>query len=161
MACSKSILTDWRTFRRLPAGQRWLLLQGLALLPLTALALRWLGVRRWQACLARWLPAGAPVPHRDPEALRRQAETTARLVDVASRRGLHRGNCLQRSLVLWWLLRRHRIESEVRLGVRLSAGRLLAHAWVECQGEVLDDRAGARAFAPFDRALVPPEGTGR
>ena len=48
------------------------------------------------------------------------------------------GNCLSRSLTLWWLLRRHGVAADVRLGVNLAEG-FAAHAWVEWQGQVLND----------------------
>jgi hypothetical protein len=153
MACCASILPNWGKFRRLPRQERWVLLQALALLPLTALALRWLGLRRWQTLLARW------APDREGEALAEPpltAQAVARLVEVAGRFGLCRGTCLQRSVVLWWLLRRRRLGAELRIGVRRAGGRLAAHAWVECGGLALDGPAGmAEPFVPFARPIVP------
>jgi hypothetical protein len=46
--------------------------------------------------------------------------------------------------------------TELRIGVRKSAGALEAHAWVEYQGLVLNDRDDVcQRFAAFARPLVP------
>lgn len=68
-------------------------------------------------------------------------------------------NCLARSLVLWWLLQRRGIDSEIRIGVRRSrqGAGMEFHAWVEHRGAVINDAADIREhFATFDRAIVPP-----
>jgi hypothetical protein len=162
MACCTSILPSWHKFRQLPPQDRRSLLQALALLPLTALALRWLGLRRWQTLLARWVPADGPAAEshrREGEAPAEPAlaaQALARLVEAAGRYGLCRGTCLQRSLVLWWLLRRRGLDGELRIGVRRVGGRLAAHAWVECGGLALDAPADAREpFVPFDGPILP------
>jgi hypothetical protein len=130
-------------------AERWTFLQALVLLPLTALGLRWLGLRRWQALLLGRRPAGGPSDH----AL---AERTARLVAAAGRLGLWRGSYLERSLVLCCLLSRRGLPAELRIGVRVEAGRLAAHAWVEAGGLVVNDHQGERrCFVPFDRPITP------
>jgi hypothetical protein len=91
-----------------------------------------------------------------PEPLRRWAERTARLVAAAGRLGLWRGSCLERSLVLCCLLSRRGLPAELRIGVRVEAGRLAAHAWVEAGGLVVNDHQGERrCFVPFDRPITP------
>jgi hypothetical protein len=53
---------------------------------------------------------------------------------------LCRPKCLPRALVLHRLLREYGMPSTLHIGVRQeSAGQLLAHAWVECNGVVLGD----------------------
>jgi hypothetical protein len=56
------------------------------------------------------------------------------------------GNCLARSLVLWWLLKRRGIDSQIRLGVRKENAILLAHAWIELDQVVLNDRPDVDTF---------------
>lgn len=86
------------------------------------------------------------------------------IVEVVARRGPWPANCLQRSVVLWWFLRRRGISSEIRIGVRrrpaTASGSqgLDFHAWVELDGVVLNDRSDIRGrFATFDRAIVPAD----
>ncbi len=50
------------------------------------------------------------------------------------------GNCLSRSLALLLLLRRGGHAAQLRLGVSLAGGAFAAHAWVELDGRVLNDR---------------------
>jgi hypothetical protein len=131
------------------------LAQALFLLPLTALALWLLGLRRWQAALARWSPVGPPDCGDEADRVERGG-AAARLVDAAARRGVYRATCLPRSLVLWWLLRRRGIDADLRIGVRKEAGQLQGHAWVEYRGAVLNDGAVVSGrYAPFERAIAP------
>ena|ERR1700722_8629114 len=186
MACWNCILPDWRRLRRLNWDQRSTLFQALALLPLTALAIRWIGMGRWQSLLLRCLPAGhkpeaqakeqpqTPSPALQAcddscaleaddsgsagSALLDRARQTSRMVAAASRRGLWQGNCLEHSLVLWWLLSRRGIPCELRVGVRFEAGSLSAHAWVVCAGAVLNDNEeNIQRFAAFDRPILGQE----
>ena len=148
-------MDNWRKFRRLAAGERGLLLRALLLLPLTALALRLLGLRRWQSAVARLLAPGLASRERWPEAALERARLTARMVQAAERHGLGRPNCLAESLVLWWLLRRQGIASELRIGVRKQGNLLEAHAWVEHRGVVLNDLGGVhRHYAPFHGSIA-------
>lgn len=115
------------------------------LLPATGASLRVGGLRRtW-----RWLnrPAAAP------------ADAPADLIDpvadavaaVAYRFPLYHPSCLTRALVLRHLLRRRGIPAELRLGVSTTGGQFTAHAWVEHDGQVLNDSpAITRQYAPLD-----------
>lgn len=85
-----------------------------------------------------------------------RANAVARMVGAAARRSPARTNCLHRSVVLWWLLRRRGMASELRIGSRLRDDKLEAHAWVECSGEALNDSEDVHErFVPFDRPIVP------
>jgi len=153
-------VANWSRVWQLSPAERRLLAQALALLPLTAVALRVLGFRRWQATLARLAPVGGAADGGDEAALLRQGRTVAHLVDVAARHGVYRASCLPRSLALWWLLRRRGIDGDLRIGVRKEAGRFEAHAWVELRGAVLNDGDDVRErFAAFERAILPAGGT--
>lgn len=120
------------------------LLLALALLPATGLALRVGGLRlAWRA-----LGLDTPSPVRRGTLDARQL---ARLVAAASRWGPFRCSCVGRSLVLQAMLKRHGVESQLRLGVRKDGMRLAAHAWVEHQGRPLIDAADVgENFAPFE-----------
>jgi len=61
------------------------------------------------------------------------------MVLAAARRSLVGVSCLERSLVLWWLLGRQGIASQLRIGVRTDNQKFAAHAWVECQGLALGE----------------------
>ncbi len=151
-------MANWRRVWRLAWAERWLLVQALFLLPLTALALWVVGFRRWQALLSRLAPVRGVSASKDMAALIREGRSMARLVDAAARHGPYPAACLQRSLTLWWLLRRRGIDSYLRIGVRKEAGRLEAHAWVELRGWVLNDDSDVRTrFAAFDRRFLSVE----
>jgi hypothetical protein len=163
-----------RAFLSLPRGERRLLLLAVLGLPATAVLLRLLGFNRCYAGLRR-LVRPRPVIEPAPNMLR--AYRIARLVRLANGRLPPKANCLQRSLVLWTLLRRHGVDSDLRIGVRkerlpfappAANARLQdlvrlqpdahfeAHAWVEWQGVVLNDTPTVRQrYAAFDRPILP------
>ena len=137
-------------YRALPAREQKVLLASLALLPLFWLGLRLAGLRRFQAWLDR-----SPVAQRTPLS---QAEAAALGVAVnrAANHVLGPATCLTRSLLLRWLLRRYGTSSDLRIGVRLEGGGLLAHAWVEKDGIPLNDRPEVVAcYSAFDQPVVP------
>lgn len=93
-------------------------------------------------------PSGEPAPQPPLNAIR----SIGHLVNLASRCTPLPTNCLTRSLVLAWLLRRRGISFELRIGVRLSGGVLGAHAWVECEGVPVNDRDDiADDFSVFEQ----------
>ena len=149
-------MSSLRKLQRLSANERRLLTQALVLLPLTFCGVYALGVSRWQRFLTRLAsfgttsnrgPGVSPVNHaQDARATRQtdaeaseQARTIARAVKIAAERGLFQANCLQQTLVLWCLLRRNHIESELRFGARKQEGQVQAHAWVELNGVALNE----------------------
>lgn len=156
-------VNSWRKLHKLSRLELTLLAQALLLLPLTALCVRFFGFRRLYAAMAK-LSRGdkcvaATVTQSQPRADAKcltQAYAIARIVSLASWRGFYRANCLQQSLVLWWLLRRQGIETDLRIGVRKHEQRFEAHAWVEYLGIVLNDRNDVhQRFAPFAGAILP------
>jgi hypothetical protein len=148
----KSVLTKLNNFIHFSPHDRSLLLQALVLLPLIHGALRLFGFKRAIATLNR-------VSTRESNALdgaQRQAWRTSQLVRSAARRGLVSGNCLSRSLTLWWLLRHQGITSELRIGVRKEPGQFLAHAWVEFMGHPLNERGDVRQqYTAFEKQILP------
>lgn len=147
------MLGKLRSFAALPASDRLLLVEAMIVLPAVGLALRWFRMNRLFGCL-RTL-SGLRV--RSTVAVDRQAEAlrARRLLGAAARNGLYAGNCLSRSATFWWLLRRRGVQSELRVGVRKQNGAFEAHAWVECDGIVLNDRTERlEDYAVFEKALT-------
>jgi hypothetical protein len=142
-------MSQWRRYRRLTPEDRRTLLRAMILLPLTALGLRVLGLRRLRLLLERWGGGSRGVP--SAGGLREPALRSARMVAAASREGLVEGNCLSQSLVLWFLLRRAGASPDLRIGVQRNSDVLKAHAWVELQGAILNDSADVQQrYTPFE-----------
>jgi hypothetical protein len=123
------------------AWKRYGLIDGLALarnvllLWVVWLGLRTVGFRR----LRRWcgeFAVGAATA--DPACAARVARI-ARLVQVAAAHCPGSVNCLPRSIVLWWLLRRAGEPARFCLGVDPAAELSFAHAWIEWRDTVLID----------------------
>jgi len=145
---------NWQKFTELSRSEQWSLVQAFLALPLIGLGLRLLGLRRLQALLSHWplkKPRGVP-----QEQIITVAQAQGRLVQVAARHGLYRPTCLPQSLALWWLLRRHGIEANLRIGVKSVDSGLEAHAWVELQGQPLNDDLDVhRHFRAFGQTIAP------
>jgi hypothetical protein len=133
-----------------------MLVLAVILLPLTAMALRLAGLRRSQRMFSYFLLNNPVRKTKQSEATIARALRISRLVGVAVRYGVCRANCLQRSLALWWILRRNGIYSELYIGTRKEVGLLKAHAWIEVESVVLNDNDDIRRrYEPFDREISP------
>lgn len=153
MGWSNSVRRKWRRWRALSPREQSLLLQALCLLPLTALALRWMSFRQISRALARL----APLARRGRGKPARQLARTAHLAQLATTYSPGRPSCLPRALILWWLLRRQGIVSDLRVGVRCQGSRFEAHAWVECDGVPVNERYDVRQrFTPFAPNFISP-----
>lgn len=115
-------------------------MQAQVLLPLTLGGVHVFGVSRWQNMLASLAKLGNLRKGSDrAEDTSKKTAEIAFMVNVAANHGLTRVRCLQRSLVLWCLLERNGIGSEIRYGARKENGQIQAHAWVEINGVALHD----------------------
>ena len=150
------MLEQLRRFSQLEAQARRVFLRAAVVLPVVSASLHFRGFRRTHAFLQeRPLDLAAKTNPSSSSA----AALTARMVRAAVRHGLGHPTCLEESLVLWWLLRRQGIDSELRIGVRKSGGKVEAHAWVEREGAALNEpQALHEHYAAFDATLtsVPP-----
>ncbi len=61
-----------------------------------------------------------------------------RCVILAARNHIYIMGCLRQALALKWLLGRQGVPTEVRFGVRKEADQLLAHAWLEYEGQSIE-----------------------
>jgi hypothetical protein len=150
-------MRTWRRYRRLERGDRRLARETAAALLATRIGLRVGGLRRWKELLVRLGPprtAGASAGLPGQPAIE-VARRVAAIQDAASRHLPWQASCLERSLVLWWQLRRSGIAAEMRIGARKEGGRFEAHAWVELGNVVLNDSGETHMhFAPFDGAIL-------
>jgi hypothetical protein len=142
-------MTRWEKLRQLTRAEFLTLLSAFLLLPLIHLLLGMLGYARLLRLIQTLTPIRektsmtAPAMH--------GAKSMARMVAIAAGRGLYRATCLRKSLLVLYLLRRMGVPAQLRFGVRLENARLEAHAWVEWQGEVVNDAADVRQrYVPLE-----------
>lgn len=147
------VLGLWR-YLALPPADRRVLLRAFLSLSLVGLTLRVFGFQRVVQRARVPILTHGQMP--DVENLRR-GRYYARKIDAAARRHVLPARCLHRSLVLHQWLRQEGVPSELRIGVRKDAGAFRAHAWVEIDGQVVNDTGVA--VAPFT-ALVGPVASG-
>ncbi|MDZ4768487.1 MAG: lasso peptide biosynthesis B2 protein [Chloroflexota bacterium] len=135
------------TDNRYDGESRWVFILSLLLLPSIAVGLHRVGLKRMRATLEARTPQPTAAATSDSTA---RARRLARMVNAAARLSPYKANCLKRALVLWWLLRRRGIASDIRIGVRKGAATLEAHAWVEIGGVVINDAPSfVGTFTPF------------
>ena len=152
------MMERWRRFWRLCGFERGVVIEATAALLATWLGLRLTGFRRWKSVLAWLSPSADAIARLRGASQKESAQVIARMEAAAARNLLFSTNCLEQSLVLWWLLRRRGIAAELRIGARKEVGRFEAHAWVEVDSVVLNDSgAEHRHFVPFDGPISPLE----
>jgi hypothetical protein len=138
----------WRRWHSLSAADRTATRSMAVVVPVVALSLRVFDFRRTLSMATRMsiVPSERGSHGSFIDALAGACGRVARRSPLA-------GNCLSRSLALWWLLRRRGISADLRLGVALASGVLEAHAWVEHNGRVLNDRQDvSERFRPLTGA---------
>ena len=139
----RSLGIGLRRARGLSPTERWAFLRAWAVLLAADLALRVLPFPRVERLLA---PRPRAVGEPDPALFSRLVWATG----AAARHHLYPMRCLPQSLCLRWLLGRHGIVTELRIGVTRRRGGLEAHAWVEREGRPLGEGGDvAERFAPL------------
>lgn len=144
-----------RTAVNLQGEERSLLLLSYILLPLVDVSLRLRGLRGTATILAQFCPQPEPDKTVELSEVRR----VVRMVKLAVKYSPPWASCLRKSLVLWYLLRRKGIETELRIGSRRNEGKFEGHAWIEYQGMVLNDTPDVRQRfvmfkQPIDRLML-------
>ena len=117
--------------QRFDVARAWLVLAA------CDVALKILGFEAFHSRLRNLRPAPRSAAPGDVERLRQA-------VDLAAGFYFKRAWCLQRSAATVWLMRRAGIEADLVIGVRRLP--FLAHAWVEVDGRVVNDRPTVRTF---------------
>lgn len=151
-------MDTWHRFWGLSAFQRTVVLEAAAALTATYVGLRLAGFRRCKTALERLTRRASLSRGLDGGAKARMGVELARMQAATARYLPFRINCLEQSLVLWWLLRRHGLLADLKIGARKEAGRFEAHAWVVFDGGVIGDAGEQHLhFAPFAGALTSGE----
>lgn len=131
------------------------ILRAALLLPLTEIGLRLFGFRRWKELIEKFFLPAASLPSLPSDLQRETALRAARAVRSVELHGPTQPNCLERSMTLWWLLRRDGVDGELHIGARKEGGRFEAHAWVELGGQVLNDSTEVHHhYARFDAPIA-------
>lgn len=142
-----------RRWAALEPSDRRAVAEAWALLLVTELGLRWLGMRRLERLLHRLAGRSASGALPPPE----ETARLRRLVGQAAANHLGSPRCLPRALVLRSMLQRRGWGSRLRIGVRRGALGIEAHAWLENDGRPLDGESSeASGFAGLE-----PVGAGR
>ena len=114
-------------------------------LRLTRLSLRTVGFRRTVATM-RSFPKPFASHRSDNAAAVKWADA---IVKVGGRP--YGATCLDRSVFLWFLMNQRGLEGRIRIGAAFDGDRLEGHAWVEVDGNVVNDAPDIAArFSVFD-----------
>lgn len=138
-----------RQLNKLSRLQWWIILVAIFTLPVIALSLKLSGLKQTKNRMSRFIPTRMD----DIRNIKRdsvRAKLISRAVAVAGNHGVYHANCLKQSLLLWWLLARRGIFTELKFGThKIPQEKFSAHAWVEYNGEALGDFS-----EPQDQFLV-------
>jgi hypothetical protein len=142
-------MANWQTFSRLTGHERRIVLEAVTGLIATWAGLRLVGFRRWKGVLQWTAPRKTAATSENN--LHSTVADVLRMEEAAARNLFFSTNCLEQSLVLWWLLRRRGIAADLRIGARKDEQRFEAHAWVEFCGMALNSgREDHLHFEPFE-----------
>jgi hypothetical protein len=158
-----SLIGKLRTFRAMPRDDRLMFIQALILPVVISCGFRALGVSLTQSNLRRWAISGSDRTRQSEAPPEEIVLSARRAQDRARRCGGFEGTCLVRSLTLWALALRRHVEVELRVGFRNRNGQIEGHAWVEFQGNPINESVAvvsnyqvAPAMASFDdRRFLP------
>jgi hypothetical protein len=151
---------NWRKLKQLSPGERGLLLQSIFLLPAIRLALSIFGYPRTKRILEK--TSAYRKKRGDSSAVdpRDTVSSTGKIVAIAGAHGLSRATCLHKALLVWGLLQKKGIDTEIRFGSRFDDGKFQAHAWVEYLGKpVFGGENSPTDFGAFTSDLPPREKT--
>jgi len=130
--------------------------RALILLPLVRWSLRLRGYGKTFTSLQKRVRSRAAGLETHPE-VREAVQITCPMVRAAVHHSLTQFTCLEESLTLWYLLREQGIHACLRIGVRKEKAEFEAHAWVEHEGEALNQLEGLHHhYAAFDEELLEP-----
>jgi len=139
-----------RRFSALPRAAKMDFVRASLLLPLIRMSLRLRGFRATQKSLQ--LRIGRGVAALSESAAADETKQTCRMVFAAARYSPISVTCLERSLVLWWLLARRGMATQLRIGARKSGKKFEAHAWLEQNGVAIGEPDGTHLhYAAFEK----------
>jgi hypothetical protein len=143
----------WKPFQRyraLDPEARKLFRRAVILLARTTLSLRTRGFKKTKDALQKKLPS-IPPPQVPKDKAAELVGKTCRMVRAAAHYGIGQPTCLVESLTLWYLLQKQNVPANLRIGVRKSSERFEAHAWVEYDGDALNQAEEQHQhYAAFD-----------
>lgn len=127
-----------KKFLALPGKEKRLFLHALIWLPFFELGVRTMGLKR----MVRFV-SGSPNATGSDDSLERIRQD-ATIIQRAVNHSPVPVRCLARTLYLWRLLQKQGIDTDLCIGVdKAGAAGFDAHAWLEQDGEILNDTATA------------------
>jgi hypothetical protein len=140
-----------RRFNALPRPAKAIFLRAALLFPAITVSLRLRGFRATQGWLQSCLGT-SPAARLAPGAASSEIQMVSQMVLAAARHSFLKATCLERSLALWWLLARHGVATQLRIGVRKAGEKFEAHAWVERDGAAIGEPETTHLhYAAFDK----------
>lgn len=144
-------MSRFKKFLALSVTEKKIFLAALCSLPMVFLKLRLFG---FKGTLSRLQQIPVAVHFSDIEPAAHPAQISY-LVNGAARLLFRREACLERSIMLWSVLRRKGIESELKIGVATEDSTMRAHAWVEIDGEPINEQPLiSQNFSAFNSSLT-------
>ena len=133
------MISRLRQLAELSPLQWWIILVAIFTLPMIALSLKLSGFKQTKKRMSRFSPNSvSDIPVSEDDISR--ARLISHSVAIAGNHSLFKANCLKQSLLLWWLLARRGITTEIQFGSQMKSEEDFgAHAWVELDGETIID----------------------
>lgn len=145
-----NLIFRFRQFKELLCRDKKILVLSMLFLPLITFLLLAFGYRKAKSLLLVFFPTKRALHPPQGDELQ-AAHDLARIIRIAARHNIYQANCLKQALLLWFLLGRRSIASEIKIGAQKDANsQFHAHAWVECNGvPLIDDMDTIANFSVF------------
>ena len=140
----------FKQIRRLSYPNKWLFLKGLFLAVFLRVCFKISNFKKTLAFFSRF-KTGKTVSQNESNEVRRYHH----LITLTYGFGPSVVNCLSVSTAYWWLMKRRGIATDLKFGMKKDNEKLLAHAWLEYNGEPLTaDAEVEKKYIAFGESIL-------
>lgn len=127
----------WQTLREINPLQRRYFLKAVIVHWISLSAIRTVGFGKYFQWINQLLARQASA-NRSINGVSSQIQK-AMIIEKACRYTSHSSTCLSRSITIYWIMQRQNIPVDLQIGFRIREKILEGHAWIELDGQVLND----------------------
>jgi hypothetical protein len=123
-------------YLQLSPRDRWLLIYYVIMLIVVDLGLRFFGFQKMTSILSTQASKKMIQQQQTVEEVE-EVRHTASLVEIVANRGFFRATCLRQALLVYYLLLKKGIKTELRIGISNKTKSFKSHAWIKYKDEVI------------------------
>lgn len=146
------MISKTRTFLALPASHKRVFIKIALLAPLVEIGIKILKFKRTFGVLKFFVSENES---NTPKNERQIVYRYRNYLYLYQKQFFSIGKCLAHSLVLWFLLAKKGIETDLRFGMKKQDKKLLAHSWLEYKREsLISESETDENYVPFSESIL-------